>query len=233
MAASPTAVAIGGLPGASPTRAALAAGGEAVAFQTPDGALTMRGNLFFEPGPKRRAVVIASYSPDAEADWQGFARELGGAGIASLTFQMPRYRDSGGDRDVALMDRDLESAVLFLESRDYPLIYVLGDLAAGDAALKLAARRRVAGVITVSSPVSVTGAGTVYDPRPDLPRVTVPKLFIAHQEPAAAAAVQTFAQAAPEPKQSRVFDSNAAGARLLTGPDSVSFKALVRDFLNR
>src|SRR5438045_877394 len=133
-----------GVPPVSPTAAAPApvVGGEPTAFQTADGAVTIRGNLFSAAGPKRRIVIIASSAPDTEVAWQPFAKELAGAGIAALTFQMPQYKDMGGQRDIALMDKDIESAVLLLESRDYPLIYVLGDFTAGDAAIRLAARRK-------------------------------------------------------------------------------------------
>ena len=99
-----------GVPPVAPTSPAAqpVAGGEAVAFQTADGAVTMRGNLFSAAGPKRKILVIASQMPDTEAAWQPFAKELAGAGIATLTFQMPAYKDPGGQRDYALMDKDIE-----------------------------------------------------------------------------------------------------------------------------
>jgi hypothetical protein len=200
-----------------------------VAFQSADGAVTMRGNLYAAPGPKRRALVIASYPPDGEAQWQAWARELAGAGIATLTFQMPRYRDSGDSRDIALFDRDLESAVLFLESREYPLIYVLGTTSAGDAAVKLAARRKVAGVIVVVSEFMLSRPNASYDVRPDLAKVTVPKLFITNSD----ARANAFLAAAASPREARVFPNLApgSGAAALNGPDSGSFKRSVQDFV--
>ena len=54
------------------------------------------------------------------------------------------------------------------------LIYVMGDVTAGTAAMKLAARRKLAGVVTVQSP---PGFGIpnapAYDLRPDLAKVTI------------------------------------------------------------
>src|SRR6185312_8431701 len=82
-------------------------------------------------------------------------------------------------RDVTLMDKDLESAVSFIESRDYPLVYVLGARSAGIAALKLAVRHKVAGVITVTAPLGVGVPGApFYDAKADIPKITAPKLFI-------------------------------------------------------
>src|SRR3954468_18898112 len=82
-----------GVPPVAPTAAptAAAVGGEAIAFQTQDGKLTLRGTLFSAPGPKRRAVVMVAFLTSTEADLQPFARELAGAGIAALTFQLPVY----------------------------------------------------------------------------------------------------------------------------------------------
>jgi hypothetical protein len=205
-------------------------GGEPIAFQTADGAVTIRGNLFAAAGPKRKALVIAAQVPSFEVAWQPFAKELAAAGIATLTFQMPQYTDLGGQRDYALMDRDLESAVLFLESRDYPLVFVLGDNTAGTAAVKVAARRKVAGLITVASPVGFGIPGSAsYEIRSDLSKVTVPKLFLASQEQSAA--VQELMKA-PDPKQSRLFaNPGPSGIVLMNSSDGVAFTQAVRDFL--
>jgi hypothetical protein len=220
------------VPPVSPTAAAPApvVGGEPTAFQTADGAVTIRGTLFSAAGPKRRVVIIASQAPDTEAAWQPFAKELAGAGIAALTFQMPQYKDMGGQRDYALMDRDLESAVLLLESRDYPLIYVLGDTTAGTAALKLAARHKLSGVITVAAPFNFgIATNAMYDARPDLAKITAPKLFIASSD--RSADVQELMKA-PDPKQSKlVAGPPCCGIVLLNGTDGAALKQTIREFL--
>jgi hypothetical protein len=231
-AATPEARTPIGVPPVQPTvgqTTAPVTGGEVVAFQSPDGAVTMRGNLYVAPGPKRKALIIASQLPDTEAAWQPFAKELAGAGIATLTFQMPQYRDAGGQRDYTLMDRDLEASVLFLESRDYPLVYLLGDITAGTAAIKVAARRKVAGVITVASPPGFGIPGSPsYDARPDLSKVNVPKLFLAPQEQSAA--VQELMKA-PDPKQSKLFAGPPSGIAMMNGPEGAAFKQTIRDFV--
>jgi hypothetical protein len=177
-------------------------------------------------------VIIASQIPDTESAWQPFAKELAGAGVATLSFQMPQYKDTGGQRDYALMDKDLESAVLLLESRDYPLIYVLGDTTAGTAALKLAARHKLSGVITVASPPGFgTSSTAIYDARPDLAKITAPKLFIASTDQSGAGAVQELMKA-PDPKQSKlVAGPPCCGIVLLNGADGAAMKQIIRDFL--
>jgi pimeloyl-ACP methyl ester carboxylesterase len=176
--------------------------------------------LFSAPGPKRKVVVMAAFPPSSEADLQPFARELAGGGVAALTFQMPVYEG----RDFALVDKDIESAVLLLESRDYPQIYVLGDGPASLGVLRLAARRKVAGVVAML-------AGPVGSLNVDVPKITAPKLFVAGMDATARTTLAGYMQAAAEPKQSKTFDGPGVGAKLLNGPDGAAVKQVIRDFL--
>jgi pimeloyl-ACP methyl ester carboxylesterase len=205
---------------------------EAVSVQTADG-LVIKGNLFSAPGPRRRILVLASALPDTEASWQDFARELAGQGIATLTLQMPQYKDQGSTRDLALMATDIGTVVSFAESREYPLVYVLGDKNAGVGALSLAAKHKVAGVIAVSSPVSVAVPGNSLDPRADLAKLTVPKLYIASNDESTSAAANTLATASADPKQVKLLNSSVpgAGSGLLRGPDAAAFKQAIKDFV--
>ena len=198
-----------------------AVGGEAVAFQTPDGKITLKGTLFSAAGPKRRVVVMVAFPASTEADLQPFARELAGAGVAALTFQLPVYEG----RDFALADKDVETAVSFLESRDYPQIYVLGDGPAAVALLRMATHHKIAGVVGL-----ITNTGSI-SAQADMAKVTAPKLLIAGQDASARTMLNAYIQAAPEPKQSKTFDGPGAGAKLLGGPDAVAVKQTIRDFL--
>jgi hypothetical protein len=219
-----------GVPPVQPTTPAVqpVGGGEAVAFQSADGAVTMRGNLFAAPGPKRKAVVIAYVDAGGANDWAAVARDLAGTGVAALAYQLPPYKDfPSGTRDPVLVDKDVETAVSFLESRDYPLIYLMTEGTATVGAIKVAAHHKVAGVITVTG---FTSMGSV-NVTADLPKVTAPKLFITGQDSRSPTALQELMRGAVEPKQSRVFTGGPTGVQLFSGPDGAAAKQLVRDFL--
>jgi hypothetical protein len=106
---------------------------------------------------------------------------------------------------------------------------VLGTTSAGEAALKLAARKKVAGVIAVSSELTSTRNNAGYDVRGELPKVTVPKLFITNSQERANA----FTAAAASPRETRVFPNlvPGSGAAALSGPDAGSITRAVRDFV--
>ena len=200
---------------------------EAVAFGTSDG-VTIRGHLYSVPGPKQRIVIFAHDFPRDQIAWQDFARELAASGIATLTFDFRGYGETGGEKDAAKVDLDLEAAASFMESRDYPLIYVVGASFGGTAALKVAARRDFAGVVAVSAPAEFRG----LDARQDVAGVGEPKLFIASRgDGYAPDAVAFFLSSAPEPKESRLFDGAAHGTELLQSGAAAAFKQALIDFV--
>jgi esterase/lipase len=202
---------------------------EPIAFGTDDG-VTIKGHLYSTPGPKRRVVVFAHEYPKDQKAWQGFAREITSPGVSAVTFDFRGYGETGGSKDVSKIDHDLEAAVRFLKSRDYPLMYVVGASMGGTATLKVAARNELAGAVLVSAPTNFMG----LDARQDVSKVTEPKLFIASRgDDDAPAAVATFMQSSPEPKQSQLFDGSAHGSELLQGNNTAAFKRLVIDFVSR
>ena len=201
---------------------------EAVAFQTDDG-VTVRGHVYSSPGPQRRAVILAHMFPNDQRAWQAFAPELAAIGIAALTFDFRGYGETGGSKDAAKIDLDLDAAVRFLKSRDYPLVYLVGASMGGTAALKVAARQDLAGVVSVSAPTNFMG----LDARQDVASVSERKLFIASRgDGDAPAAVTFFMQSAPDPKQSQLFDGSAHGSELLQGASAGAFERLVIDFVS-
>lgn len=220
------------IPALSPTPATGGgrASDERVAFQTEDG-VVIRGHVYTAPGPQRRAVIFAHMFTDDQRSWQPFARELAASGVATLTFDFRGYGETGGSRDVSRIDRDLAAAVLFLKSRDYPLIYLVGASMGGTAALKVAASQEVAGVVAVSAPVSFMGLSA----QSDVTRVTERKAFLASRNDpeGAAQALQQFMQLAPEPKESFLFEGSAHGTALLQGATAGPFKAWISEFVQR
>lgn len=175
-------------------------------------------------------MIFAHEYPKDQKAWQGFAREIAAPGITAVTFDFRGYGETGGSKDVAKADRDLEAAVRFLKSRDYPLVYVVGASMGGTATLKVAARNDLAGIVTVSAPASFMG----LDARQDVSKVTEAKLFIASRgDGEASTALTSFLQNAPEPKQSQLYDGSAHASELLQGSNAAAFKRLVIDFVSR
>lgn len=213
----------------SPTPGSAQANDEPVSFATEDGA-TLKGHFYGVAGPKRRVVVFAHMNNRDQSSWQNFARELAASGTATMTFDFRGFGESAGPKDQAKADRDLDAAVRFVRSRDYPLLYVVGASLGGTAAIKVAARQELAGVVCVSAPAEVLG----LDARPDVSKITERKLFVASRgEGGAPEDVAYFMENTPEPKESHLFDGSAHGSDLLTSPHAAAFKQLLIDFLTK
>ncbi len=202
---------------------------EPVAFQTPDG-VTVHGHLYAIAGPKKQIVILSHDVDGDQTDWTPFAKQLALQGIAALTFDFRGYGETGGSKDDSKIDGELDTAVLLLQSRDYPSIYLVGAGMGGTAALKVAAHEDVAGVITLSAPPSIQG----LDASGDIATITAPKLFIAAKDDSdAAGAVQSFMNAAQEPKQSLLVDGSAHGIALLQGSTADQVTQAILDFITQ
>jgi alpha-beta hydrolase superfamily lysophospholipase len=182
-----------------------------VAFGASDGAI-LRGQLHSVPGPKRRIAIFVAPAQDV---WRAQALGFVGPGTDVLLFDMRGYGASTERPDPSKLDLDVEAAVRFMKSRDYPLVYLIGADAGGTAVLKVAARQELAAVITVSAPLFIQNQNGI-DARPDLQAITEPKVFVAARgDEAAVNAVNAMMQAAPQPKQSVIVEGTAHGAALL------------------
>jgi esterase/lipase len=201
---------------------------EPVAFQTDDG-VTIHGHLYTTSGPRQRAVIFAHMFPNDQRVWQPFARELAATGVAALTFDFRGYGESPGARNVAKIDHDLTYALLFMKSRDYPLVYLVGASMGGTAVLKVAAAQDTAGIITISAPASFMG----LDAQPDLPKIKSRKFFLASRNEAEGGgqAAQQIFQAVSEPKSIFIFEGSAHGTDLLQGPNAAALKEKIIDFI--
>ena len=208
----------------SPTPLSLArVSDEPVGFGTADGAI-LRGHVYSVPGPKRRIVIFASADTSA---WRAQASGFVAPGIDILMFDFRGQGETRGPGDDGKLDLDLEAAVRFMKSRDYALVYVVGADAGGTAAIKVAARQDLAGIVVVSAPITVQGG---IDARADIVRVQEPKLFIAARGDAdTVGAVNFFMLNAPEPKQSQLLDGGMQGSALLFAAAS----QLIHDFVTK
>jgi len=213
----------------SPSVDAAAVRDEPVRFQTSDG-VTVRGHLYSASGPLRKAVVLAHERPKDQTAWRQFARDLAAAGYHALTFDFRGYGETGGSVDIAKIDLDLEAAVRFVKSREYPLVYVIGASMGGTAALKVAARQDLAGVATLSAPASISG----LEASADVVKVTESKLLVAARGDEGGAYVRAAEQlgaAAPAPKETVFYDGREHGTDLLSGSQGAAVRQRLLQFL--
>jgi len=203
---------------------AWAADGERVQITATDG-VQLTGTLYGTRGP---GVVLGHMYPADQRSWSGFAAELSGAGYRVLTFDFRGYGESGGSKDIGAIDRDMDGAYRYLVGRKIQPIVLGGASMGGTAALIVAARVRVAGVVTLSAPVAFRG----LDAADAVTRVRASKLFIAAEgDEAASAAAVRLAAIAPEPKATRLCPGAAHGTDLLTGAPAGEVRRAMRDFI--
>ena len=180
--------------------------GQPVALQAADG-VVMRAHLYATQAPKRKVVILAHGANEDQKDWQALAQELASRGVAALTLDFRGFGETGGTRDTSKLADDLATAVRYLKSEDWPLVYIVGSDIGGTAALKVAANEELAGVVTISALPRVTG----LDAMSDVSKIVEPKLFLAASgDSAAASAVRIMAGVASEPKMSLIVEGTTS-----------------------
>jgi pimeloyl-ACP methyl ester carboxylesterase len=200
---------------------------EPVRFETPDG-VTISGHLYSSAGPKQKVVVLAHEFPRDQTAWTAFAQQLAAMGIDAMTFDFRGYGETGGAFDATKLDIDLEYATRFIASRDYAQVYVIGASMGGTAAIKVAARLDVTGIVTISAPDEFMG----LDAREDVALVTERKLFTAAEDDGSAPeSVEFFVQNSPAPFDSNIFPGEEHGTDILSGEAGGDLEAALLAFL--
>ena len=123
-----------------------------VTFTTDDG-VELKGRLF---GQGSRGVVLAHMYPADQSSWWGFAQTLADEGYVALSFDFRGYGNSGGDKEIKLIDRDVRAALDFLEKQGATTVFLAGASMGGTASLKVAAKEgeKLAGVVSLSAPLA-------------------------------------------------------------------------------
>jgi pimeloyl-ACP methyl ester carboxylesterase len=152
-----------------PTRTTQDLGGEHISFTTSDGVL-LRGHLY---GRGSTGVILAHMYPADQSDWTDFARVLAAHGYQALTFDFRGFTESEGESGTEFADRDLLAAYQFLRPR-VSRIFIAGASLGSEAAILIAAREPVSGIICISTPTSFGGLNV----EPAIPRVRAPILFV-------------------------------------------------------
>jgi len=182
------------------------------------------GHLAGSEGP---GIVFGHMYPADHGSWTAFSQEMAQAGFRTLTFDFRGYGESGGEKNIAAIDRDMEGAYRYLIGRKIRPVYLVGASMGGTAALIVAARVPVAGVATLSAPLAFRG----LDATQALSKLAMPKLFIASADDLPAAeAVKELAAKTADPKLLKIVPGSAHGTDLLTTAQASSVKEALHAF---
>ncbi len=197
-----------------------------VVFMTSDG-LTIHGLLF---GKGKTGVILSHMYPSDQDSWYDVAVVLAAKGYHVLTFDFRGYGNSEGDKDIAVIYRDVEAAWDFLEGQGIEKVFLIGASMGGTASLKVVGQRPAAGVVTLSSPVSFRG----LDAADEVEEITAPKLFLAGEgNDYDVAGAQEFFGLAKEPKEIMFFPGSAHGTDMLEGEEGLEVLKVILDFVDR
>jgi dienelactone hydrolase len=207
----------------NPQRTTQDLGGEHVSFVTSDGVL-LRGHLY---GRGSVGVILAHMYPADQSDWTDFARVLAAHGYQSLTFDFRGFTESEGESGTEFADRDLLAAYQFLRPR-VSRIFIAGASLGSEAAILIAAREQVAGIICISTPTSFGGLNV----EPVIHLVHAPILFVTSaDDPLVAGQPQILYKLATAPKSMEVYPGDAHGTAILSGPYATDLQSLMLRFI--
>jgi len=204
-------------------------GGEHVSFTTSDGIL-LRGHLYGSRGAMgavSTGVILAHMFPADQSDWTDFAQVLAAHGYQALTFDFRGFTESEGPLGTQFADRDLLAAYQFLRPR-VSRIFIAGASLGAEAAILVAAREPVAGIICISTPVSFGGLNVEQVVR----QVRAPMLFVTSaDDPLVAGQPEILYRLAEGPKSFEVFAGRAHGTAILFGPHGTELQSLMLRFI--
>jgi dienelactone hydrolase len=207
----------------TPTRKSQDLGGEHVSFTTSDGVL-LRGHLY---GTGSTGVILAHMYPADQSDWTDFAQVLAAHGYTALTFDFRGFTESEGSSGTEYAGTDLLAAYQFMRAR-VSRIFIAGASLGSEAAILVAAREDVAGIICISTPTSFGGLVVTESIR----HVRVPILFVTSAgDPLVGGQPEILYRLAVAPKSMQVYPGRAHGTAILFGPHGAELQALMLRFL--
>jgi dienelactone hydrolase len=207
----------------NPHRTTQDLGGEHISFITSDDVL-LRGHLY---GRGSTGVILAHMYPADQSDWTDFARVLAAHGYQALTFDFRGFTESEGQSGTEFADRDLLAAYRFLRPR-VSRIFIAGASLGSEAAILVAAREQVAGIICISTPTSFGG----LDVEPVIHKVRAPILFVTSaDDPLVSGQPEILYKLATAPKSFEMYPGNAHGTAILYGPHATELQSLMLRFI--
>ena len=207
----------------TPARKPADLGGEHVSFTTSDGVL-LRGHLY---GTGSTGVILAHMYPADQSDWTDFAQVLAAHGYTALTFDFRGFTESEGTSGTEFAGTDLLAAYEFMRPR-VSRIFIAGASLGAEAAILVAARKDVAGIICISTPTSFGGLVVTESIR----HVRAPILFVTSAaDPLVGGQPEILYRLAVAPKSMQVYPGNSHGTAILFGPHGPELQALMLRFL--
>ena len=213
-------------------------GARDVAFRSIDG-IQLEGKLY---GQGKIGVILSHQYNSDQSSWFSFAGRLADAGYLVLTYDFRGFCPGGdagcssGKKDIAAATKDLEGAIAFMRDKGVDKLFLVGASMGGTASLAETTLQpsRIAGVISVSSPVTFEGLDANLT---GLGEIKTPKLFIAGKtDPSGAAdAAQTMYKRSSDRKQLLIVDTDLHGAFILsdqTGDAGSKAAKAMLDFLD-
>jgi pimeloyl-ACP methyl ester carboxylesterase len=213
----------------SASAAGLPAAARAVSFTTEDG-VTLSGHVF---GSGHQGVVLAHMYPADQTSWYPTAERLAQQGYLVLTFDFRGYGESGGQKQIDVIDRDVRAAINEIRQQGATEAVLAGasmggtaSLIAGDGAQALSSIR-LAGIATLSAPVEFRGLSAAAA----VPRIVVPLLFIAAEKDAGAAGARQLEQLSSGRGDLEIVPGSDHGTDLLTGAQGEKVYSLLVQFI--
>lgn len=191
--------------------------------------LVLRGKIQGNGKPGSPGVILAHDFNADQGSWKPLATALTARGYLVLTFDFRGTASSPGRKDATLEETDLGSVLKYMRDvLERPNVFVIGAGSGGAAAIKVASRDKVKGVVALSAPENALGVSVTES----IAAVTAPKLFIASQdEPQAADALSLFNQSR-EPHKLSLVPGSASGTGLLSGPSADKVRTDILAFLD-
>jgi pimeloyl-ACP methyl ester carboxylesterase len=191
--------------------------------------VVLSGRVF---GHGETGVILAHMRPADQSSWFPFATRLAATGnYTVLTFDFRGYNESTGEKEFDRVDTDLAAVLRHMRGElGVARVFRVGASMGGTAALLVAGREDVDGVISISS----LARYQQLDALTAVPLIRSPKLFItsADDVPAALSEEQFWAQAVG-PKEHKVFEGNAHGTDLFASAAAREFEQVMLDFIAR
>ena len=208
---------------ASPVMPPDSATGTPVQLRTDDG-LTLGAHLY---GGGDTGVILAHQYNGDQTGWTDFAMILAAHGYSALTFDFRGFPESGLIVHVPASPVDLKAAYDFMRPR-VKRLFIAGASMGADAALALASKYPVTGLILMSTPVEFGGLN-VYDADA---KVKAPMLFVeTADDPFVAGNSAILYEHATAKKSLKIYPGHEHGTEMLRGARGAEIRNLMLQFI--